>query len=259
MKQPNEKYLNQSILKAAAVLDLFSEDCYELGITSIAAKLDMPISTTHRILTTLEHTGYISQNPENGRYHLGIRCYMLGAKVSMVRELSLVARPYLNELSNKYNETANLYIATGGSTALCTIRVTANRRLFTAPDDGHTVNLHTSACGKCILAFLPPKEQKYAIAQLKFQAYTPHSIMTEEALREELEQVRQQRYATEREEGDLGVFCLAAPIFGGHGTCVAAASLSMPVFRVPESLGVMRTDVMEAARKISNELGYQGD
>ena len=53
----NQKYLNQSIVKAATVLNLFTLEQYELSISTIAAHLEMPVSTTHRILTTLESVG----------------------------------------------------------------------------------------------------------------------------------------------------------------------------------------------------------
>ena len=93
-KSSSEKYFNQSIVKAVAVLDLFTTEHYELGISTIAAHLDMPVSTAHRILTTLESVGYISQNPENGKYRLGLGCFILGNKVRFYNELANVSKHY---------------------------------------------------------------------------------------------------------------------------------------------------------------------
>ena len=90
----NQKYLNQSIVKAAAVLDLFTLEQYELGISTIAAQLDMPVSTTHRILNTLESVGYISQNAENGKYRLGLKCFVLGNRVRVKVVKNKVAPPF---------------------------------------------------------------------------------------------------------------------------------------------------------------------
>ncbi|HIR85343.1 MAG TPA: IclR family transcriptional regulator [Candidatus Galloscillospira excrementavium] len=253
----NQKYLNQSIVKAAAVLDLFTLEQYELGISTIAAQLDMPVSTTHRILNTLESVGYISQNAENGKYRLGLKCFVLGNRVRLYNELASVAKPYLTELSQRYNETTNLSVGTGTDEILCISKINANRSFFATPNVGGTRKIQITACGKCILAFQTPTEQKHIISQIKFERFTPNTIVTEQQLREQLEVIRRDGYAMENEEGEMGLFCCGAPVFSGRGdVCSGAVSISMPVNRVPASLDILIADVKNTARQISRELGY---
>lgn len=256
-KGSSQKYLNQSIVKAVAVLDLFTKEHYELGISAIAAHLEMPVSTTHRILTTLESVGYISQNPENGKYRLGLNCFILGNRVRFYNELANVAKPYLTELSQRYNETTNLSVSTGTDEILCVSKINANRSFFATPSVGGTRKIHITACGKCILAFQTPVEQKHIISQIKFERYTANTIVTEQQLREQLDLVRRDGYAMEHEEGEVGLFCCGAPVFaGGRETCAGALSISMPINRVPSSLDALVADVKRAARQISHDLGY---
>ena len=98
---PSNKYHNQSIMKAISALKLFSHTEYELSISTIAERLEMPISTTHRILNTLESVGYISKNADNGKYRLGIGCFILGSNVRLYQEMAQKAQPFLQELSQR--------------------------------------------------------------------------------------------------------------------------------------------------------------
>lgn len=258
MKDSNPKYMNQSIAKAAAVLDLFTLDQSELSISYIAANLDMPVSTTHRIITTLESVGYISQNPENGKYRLGISCFILGNKVRVFHEMANVAKPFLADLSQRYNESTSLSVSTGTDKILCVVKVSANRTFFATPGIGGTREIHISSCGKCILAFQSPAEQKHIISQIKFVRHTPNTIVTEQQLREHLEIVRRDGYAFEHEEGEMGLFCCGVPVFSGRDICAGAVSISMPTTRMPTSLDALMLDVKNAARHISEGLGYMG-
>lgn len=256
-KGSSQKYFNQSIVKAVAVLDLFTPDNYELGISTIAAHLEMPVSTTHRILTTLESVGYISQNPENGKYRLGLSCFILGSKVKFYNELANVAKPYMSELSQRYNETTQMSVGTGTDKILCVAKIDANRSFFATPSVGGTREIHISACGKCILAFQSAAEQKHIISQIKFERYTPNTIVTEQQLREHLDQVCRDGYAMEHEEGEVGLFCCGAPVFANSPEiCVGALSISMPISRMPASTDVLVFDVKNTARQISHDLGY---
>ena len=255
----NQKYLNQSIVKAATVLNLFTLEQYELSISTIAAHLEMPVSTTHRILTTLESVGYISQNSENGKYRLGLNCFILGNKVRLFQELADVAKPYLPELSQRYNAATNLSVGTGRDEILCIFKTNANRSFFTTPNVGGTRKIHITACGKCILAFQSPSEQKHIISQIQFKRYTPNTIVTEAQLLEQLAVIRREGYALENEEGETSLFCCGAPIFTvSSEVCTGAISISMPVNRVPAALDGLITDVKNTARQISRELGYLG-
>lgn len=253
----NKKYLNQSIVKAGAVLELFTKENYELGISAIAAHLEMPVSTTHRILATLESMKYISQNPENGKYRLGLSCFILGSRVRLYNELDNVAKPYLTELSQRYNETTNLSVSTGTSEILCVSKINATRSFFATPSVGGTRKIHITACGKCVLAFQTPAEQKHIISQINFERYTPNTIVTEQQLREQLEDVRREGYALENEETEAGLFCCGAPVFASDANvCVAAISISMPINRVPVSREQLIADVKSTARQISRDLGF---
>lgn len=253
MQQKRDKTLNLTVLKAAAVLDMFTAENPELSFTAIRQKLDLPNSTTHRILTTLCHVGYVCQDKETGKYYLGLKCFQLGSQVKVTKELKSAAAEYMEELSLRYNEVSHLTINNGSGSVMCVIQTRINQSFFAFPGPGGTRDMQVTAAGKCMLAFMPPDELERTIPKLSFKRYTSHSIVTPQQLREHLKIVRNAGYATEREESERGLYCCGAPIFL-NDICIAAVSVSMPVGRLISSEEALKEEVMETAAKISNAL-----
>ena len=252
---PSNKYHNQSIIKAISALKLFSHTEYELSISTIAERLETPISTTHRILNTLESVGYISKNADNGKYRLGIGCFILGSNVRLYQEMAQKAQPFLQELSQRYNETVNFSVGTDKDEILCIAKINANRSFFATPEVGGTRKIQISSCGKCILAFADPAKQNSIISRIEFRKYTPNSISTEMQLREQLEVIRRTGYAIDNMEGENGLYCCGAPVFfENSGECAGAISISIPIGRVPSPIDNLIADVVHIAKKISREL-----
>lgn len=246
-----------SVVKAFKVLELFTNERPEIGISQISRELGMPGSTVHRLVSTLEALGYLRQNSDNERYRLGIGAYILGSRVKMLNELSTIAKPYLAELSNRYNETSHLSITLGNDRLLCIDKSKTNRGFFATPDVGGTHRIHITSSGKAMLAFMPEAEQDRIISQIQFQRYTPNTIMTAEQLKEQLQVIRREGIAIDNEESELGLFCCGAPIFDAEGKCFAAISISMPISRSSSQIDVIKQDVKSFAAKISRELGYR--
>ncbi|MDD2218454.1 MAG: helix-turn-helix domain-containing protein, partial [Eubacteriales bacterium] len=99
-------YVN-SVIKAFSILEQFNLRDYEMGITELHEKTQLPFSTLHRLLATMQSLGYISQNKENNKYSLGYKLMILGNNVRFTNELKTISKPYMNELFEKYNETVH--------------------------------------------------------------------------------------------------------------------------------------------------------
>jgi DNA-binding IclR family transcriptional regulator len=87
-------------------------------------------------------------------------------------------------------------------------------------------------------------------------SFTPNTIRTVEQLREELERVRRQGFAYDQEEVMVGLCCAAAPIYDESGQVIAAMSLSVPAYRFYPNRQRLTTAIVDAARRVSAELGY---
>lgn len=251
MPKDNLKSYNTTVLKTVAVLRLFNQENVELSLSAIAAELDYPASTTHRIVSTLVYMGLMYQNPDNGKYRLGIGCYQIGSYVKYGTELGDAAMPSIMELARKYDELVNL-LTHDNRGRLVIIRQNRPKKSLVATLNEHR-ELQISGSGKCMMAYMREEELEYTISQLSFKPYTSNSVTTAEALRLELGQIRQKGYATEREEGEYGLYCCAAPIFAGMD-CVATISLSMPIARLEDREPGIIADVMAAAEKITKRI-----
>ena len=102
-----------------------------------------------------------------------------------------------------------------------------------APPVGSIRPSYCAASGKCLLAFSPEYVQRFV--GCKLQKFTEYTITDWDELLRELEKVRQQGYAVEREEVELGMTCVAAPIFSGSKV-MAAISVSSPVTHMTEEV-----------------------
>ena len=102
--------LINSIDRALDILLLLQQEEREMGVTQISAALGIYKSTVHRTLATLEGKGFVQQNPDNGKYWLGIRLYSLGMLIRERLPLKNIAYPYAKELSEKFDEVVHLSI-----------------------------------------------------------------------------------------------------------------------------------------------------
>jgi DNA-binding IclR family transcriptional regulator len=122
---------------------------------------------------------------------------------------------------------------------------------------GRRAPAHSTALGKAIFACWPIAEVKAHVALQGLPEVTPHTITDPEKFFAELDRVREQGYAVDDEENEIGGRCIAVPVFDHMGKAIAAVSISAPTARLPLSdvpqAGAM---VRETAKAISRGLGY---
>ena len=110
MQAPSKSTRLSSVAAAVRVLKCFSEIESEIGISSLAKRLNIAKSTAHRLAVTLLSEGLLEQNPENGRYRLGINLFIMGALVRRRLDVSNMAQPFLNVLRERTGETIHLAV-----------------------------------------------------------------------------------------------------------------------------------------------------
>lgn len=254
-REKNSRNLIQSLERAFRILEQFDLKTDELAITEIADRVDLPISTVHRFLATLESLGYIRQNEDNGKYRLGLNAFILGTRVKTLEEIRSVARTYLRDLFDKYNETTH-FVVERHMEVLCVEKIDAHRRLVYTPGVGETNRLYATSVGKCIMAFAYDDEKlESVIRSLKPVPLTERTITDRKALREEVRRVRTQGYAIDSEESEIGLVCYGAPVFGHGGRCVGAISVSFPIPRMTYTPEQIIADVRDVAARMSAALG----
>jgi IclR family acetate operon transcriptional repressor len=230
----------------------------EASLTEISVEIDLPVSSTYRILETLASRGYAHFIPGTGKYRLGIRAFETGyAFVSQTR-LKETADPVMQRLAAESGESVNLAVLDAGEVVY--IHQAEGRgmmRLFTRM--GARAPVYCTGVGKCLLAWLGAQEVLKHLPVDPFPRFTPYTITTREEFIKVLKKVRRNGYATDDEEREEGVSCVTAPIKNVVGDVVGAISLSGPTTRIKrQGVAVLKKMVMAAADEISSSLAASG-
>jgi len=249
------RYRIQAIERAVSILNAFSVEEPELGITELAERLSLHKSTVHRFVVNLEAAGFLERKGRGGRYRLGLRIFELGGLVMQQMNLWDEALPFLESLVRETGETGHLAVLDGGE-AIYVERVEARRALRVPSAIGRGYPAHATNLGKVLLADLPRGELRELVARHSLDAYTPNTITSLEELESELARIREQGYAVDNEEYDEGLRCVGAPIYDHSARVVAAIGIGGPVTRVtPERVEHLAEVLKKAATGLSRRLG----
>ncbi|MFD2705795.1 IclR family transcriptional regulator [Salibacterium lacus] len=246
----------QSVDRALQILDLFDDDETELKITDISERLHLHKSTVHSLLKTLEKHQYIEQAGESGRYALGMKLFERGNHVIRSRDLRSAAQDSLYELSRAVRQTVHLVIQDGHE-GVYIDKVEQPSAVVFYSRVGRRVPLHCSGVGKALIAFCPDDEIDALLEDYVFTRRTERTITSSSAFRKEIQNVREQGYAEDKEENEPGVRCAAVPIRDHTGRVTAAISMSTLTMRTDEdTMGGCIEKLKETAMDVSRKLGY---
>ncbi|MDB5775038.1 MAG: Transcriptional regulator KdgR [Herbaspirillum sp.] len=245
-----------SVANAIRLIKVFSDDEYEIGISDLGKRLHLPKSTVHRLATTLVEVGMLEQNPESGKYRLGLVVFELGSLVRRKMDFSSEAKPYLMELREKTDETVHLAILDHASIVYIN-SLESKQAIRMTLEVGMRKPAYATAAGKVILAFQPDETVARLFAG-GLKELTANTIVDPEAFRQELASIRARGYAIADEENELGARSLAAPVRDHFGNVIAAASIAGPSHRLTKKILIsFAPDVIAAADAISARLGYR--
>lgn len=249
------RYRIQAIERAVAILNAFTADEPEMGVSDIAQRLSLHKSTVHRFVVNLEAAGLLERNRATSRYRLGLRIFELGSQVLAQMNLWEEAPPFLEGLVRDTGETGHLAVFDGGE-AIYIEKVEARRALRIPSAIGRGYPAHATSLGKALLAHQSEEVIEAVIAERGLARCASNTICDHDQLLDELERVRQIGYAVDDEEYEEGLRCIGAPIVGHTGTVVAAIGIGGPVTRVtPDRVEELGRVVMEAAAGLSHRMG----
>lgn len=245
-----------SVRAAVRVLKAFSEYEPEIGISNLAKQLGLAKSTVHRLVTTLLAEGLLEQNPENGRYRLGIELFALGALARRRVDVSSQALPFLHALRERTNETVHLAIL-DNTRIIYLFNLESNQAIRMHSYIGVRKPAFCTAEGQAMLAFGGP-ELIGMVLKGGLVARTPKTNTHSPTFLKVLEKVRHDGYAIDDEESEIGMRGLAAPVRDVTGGVVGAVGIGGPVQRLTKkSLRAFIPALLNAVEGISARLGYR--
>ena len=241
-----------AIEKADLIFSFLMEHPEGASLKDTSSMLNIPKSTTHRLLVTLTWLDYIEHDSQAGRFFLGPKLMSLSRAAERRLNLNRIATPYLEELSEKTRETVKLSIIRHKKVYVIST-VLSPRIMKITVESGTIFPPHIGAAAKLLLATLPPEEiEEYLSGDL--EAFTPNTVVNREDLRKELEQIQQEGVARDRQEETVGISGIAAPVRDSFGGIIATVSIPyLTALRKEEEL---LPQLIKSTEAISRRLGF---
>ncbi|BCJ88403.1 IclR family transcriptional regulator [Effusibacillus dendaii] len=213
-----------SVHNAMRILQEFSKEGPELGISELSHRLGLAKSTVFRLIRTLSESHLVQQNKKSQKYHLGLGVFVLGSSVYHKMEIRQVALPFLEKLLKSTNKVVRLGVYDqGGVVYLSKLPEDQETRSFSSI--GRRVPAYCTAIGKLLLAYQPLTEIE-RVLQEELKAVTPNTITSRDKLHEQLDMIRKNGYAVTYEETRPGICSVAVPVFDDMHEVVAAISVT---------------------------------
>jgi IclR family transcriptional regulator, KDG regulon repressor len=246
----------QSVDRALQLIDIVSQHRNGCGVTELAHALDISKSTVFRLVSSLVNYGYIEQHLETKNYKLGYKLLELNTRLLDSIDLRTQALPFLKELEDLSNEVVHLVVPNGGEVVYIE-KLEGNETLRMHSQVGKRAPMHCTGVGKVILAYLAETTLKKVIKEKGLPKITVNTIDNEKSLYTELNQIRKQGFGYDLEENEIGISCIAAPIFNHKGEITAALSISGPTLRMTdEKMANLKGTIVETCSQISKRLGF---
>jgi IclR family transcriptional regulator, KDG regulon repressor len=258
IKREKANYTIQSVSHALDILESFTKNEDELGVTELARRLELHKNNVFRLLATLEHRGYIEQNKSSENYRLGPKTLQIGSLFIEQRECRRQARPVLDNLAASSGETAVVAVLRGNKVIYMDSEDT-DKAVRAVSRVGAMYPAHCTAVGKAQLAILSPADVERLYGEPSLAGLTEKSIKTRDGLLAELRKIAEKGYAVENEEADVEVRGVAVVVRDFSKKVVAAIGIIAPASRLTDeniARGGIIGMIQESGKSLSAKLGF---
>ncbi len=246
--------MSQGLARALQILIKLGDG--PANLDELTAESGVHKTTILRVLRTLADERFVVRD-QAYRFYLGSRLFELSSRALDQREVRQVAGPHLAAFNRRYGRTTHLAVLENDE-AVYIDKLESHDQIRMYSRIGLQPPLHSSAVGKILLAGLPEAERRAAVSRLGMTPATPNTITDRNQLLGELEVVRRQGWAQDREENEFSINCIAGAVRDASGRTVAAVSVSVPnvVLSYTELLELL-PPLSEVTAAISADLGWQ--
>ena len=240
--------------KAISVLDIVASSDGPMRFTDILAEADQPRGTLHRQLSNLVEEGLLTLGRDH-TYTLGLRLLKFASKAWAGNQFRQIAEPHLRALHDQTGETVHLGVLRG-TEVIYLDKVESRQAVRMYSQIGNASPCYCTGVGKAALSALPQAQLSEITKEIRFRRFTDHTLVDRDALLAELAEIRASGNSYDREEHELGIRCVAAPVYSADRTFVAGISVTGPAYRVSmERLEEWAGLVRETAHAIMDDMG----
>ena len=240
-----------TIAKALDVLDRVAEFARPVRFSELMADSALPKATLYRLVQTLTNQGMLQFDEDRQTYAPGLRLVRLAHSAWRQSSLAPVARPFVDQLAEFAGETIHLAQMDNGQ-VLYVDKRNASEPVEMFSQAGKVGPGYCTGVGKAIMAFLDPIAQTAAIDRQAFFAHTPNTLTTAKALSDELENIRTDGVAFDREEHEPGIICIAAPILAGQRVIGALSVTTTTARKSLNDLIEIKPKLLKTADRIAD-------
>ncbi|UOQ93356.1 IclR family transcriptional regulator [Halobacillus shinanisalinarum] len=258
MQTPEPKASTQSnsaVERALTILELISAKDSPVSLAEVSQELGIAKSTTHRIMEALKIKGFIELVEGTEKYQVGLKAIEVGMSSLTKWNLVDIVTPYLRQLALDLNETAFLAVYDNGDVVYL-YKAEANQSVRTTAELGTRKPIHSTGLGKAIVSTFHIEEVDRVLTKKGMPKFTERTITDRQAYLEELSHVRQNGYSMDDEEAEVGLTCIAVPIFNYTGKAIAAISVAGPTDRMVNKKEEVIDSLKSVNGHISNRLGF---
>jgi IclR family KDG regulon transcriptional repressor len=256
VRREKTNYVIQSVSHALDVLEQFTGESDELGVTELSKRLKLHKNNVFRLLATLEARGYIEQNKATENYRLGVRCLRIGQRFVTQMGLLRQARPVMQHIAKTSRETAFIAVMRHG-TVVPLDAVETEQPVRLVSRIGDFLPLHCTAAGKTHLAFAD--DELRASLPEALQKFTEKTIVERHALNPQLKKIAESGYAVDLGEHIEDVRSVAVPVRDYTRAVVGSLAVSGPAYRLSQERieKELAPLMLKAARELSTRLGFE--
>lgn len=252
--EPRADHTVHSVDKAMRLLEVLMQKRRPVSLQELSADCGYPKSTVHALLNTLRLHQAIRQE-QDGRYALGVRLFELGCAVSAAWDVTRLARPYLESLSDRTGAGAFLSVWEGQNAI--TLDQCAGGELLVVPETGSRLPLHATAQGKLFLSLMGDAAVRRLLPRLTLRAYTPHTLTDPRDLLPALDEIRANGYAVEDGEYRIGLRAAAAPVCDRSGRQYAIGVIGLFRRTGSDEFRAAVDSTLQSARQLEQALGAE--
>ena len=239
----------RAVERIFAIFESFTAQRSSLTLQEIADNIELPKSTTFRIVQSLEQAGYLVRL-EDQKYCLSFRFTRLAGLVKSTLGIREIARPIVSELAEKTKETVSIHTVSGQNRVCIDALATSPSPLRSVVQPGEQVPLVSGSGSKVLVAHMPKKQQAPIVAQM-----ARASDRQQAAVLAELARIRGQGYAVSHGERLPGLSAISVPIKGIDDEVNYCMTVGGPTVRMQANEKALIKLVVKAAANVSRQLG----
>lgn len=243
---------NSVIQRLLDILLLFKEGRELWSIDDIGQQLDLPKSTSYRLVRELQARGFL-EKAGSSHYQLGIAFFKLSqVAFNSNRDIRMMAFPSMKRLAETTGESVSL-MRLMNRQVVCIENIEGQRPLRVSIGQGYIQPVYSGASSRVLLAHVPEQEWEDYL-EFPLQPYTDMTITDFETLQENLRTVRREGYTISNGENEVGARAIAVPVMNKRNEVVAALSIEAPATRMTDEIAARYLDLLVAeARRIRQE------